>query len=331
MGVLSLLSGKQSVAGKVVVVTGAARGIGAGVAKRLASQGAKLALVGLEADELHKVAAECGREAGAWEADVTDWDQLATAFAAVIERYGRIDVLVANAGIASAGFIRSVDPAAFEKVVEVDLLGVWRTVRTALPHLIDAKGYCLIVSSMAAVAHLPGMGSYAAAKAGVEAFGNVLRAEVAHLGVDVGVAHPTWIATDMVNSANEHPVFGQFRSAALGPLSKTYPLSFAVDELVDGIARRSRTVHIPSSLLVLKLFRALLPPIVELGARRIMPRADTAALADIAERGAAASSAPVGPGGAAAGVTRNNGKKSLRGKENGTAGKKENNTASKPA
>jgi len=285
--------------GKVVLITGAARGIGAGVARRLAGQGAKLALVGLEGDELRSVAAECGPDASAWEADVTDWAALQAAVDGVVARYGRIDVVMANAGIAAAGFIRSIDPAAFEKVIEVDLLGVWRTVRVCLPALIASRGYCLVVSSMAAVVHIPGNAPYNAAKAGVEAFANTLRAEVRHLGVDVGVAHPTWIATDMVNSADEHPVFGPLRKSMPTALGRTYPLSFAVDAFVKGIVRRSRTIHIPSSLLLVKLLRALLPPVVERGARGIVPNADKAALADVEQRGAAAS-APVGPGGAAA-------------------------------
>lgn len=289
----------KNVRGKVVVITGAARGIGAGLARDLSTKGAKVALVGLEVEELEKVAAECGPDAGAWEADVTSWADLEKATAAIAERYGRIDVVVANAGIAATGFTRSIDPAAFERVINVDLLGVWKTVRVTLPHLVESRGYAMLVSSAAAILHVPGNAAYSAAKAGVEAFANSLRAEVKHLGVDVGVVHPTWIATDMVNTADEHPVFGKLRGATGGLISKTYPLSVAVDLMSAGVARRSRVVHVPGWIGVVKLFRALVPRVVELYSRKFMPAADKAAIEDIEKRGAIESSL-VGPGAKAA-------------------------------
>ncbi|RZS37897.1 short-subunit dehydrogenase [Herbihabitans rhizosphaerae] len=290
---------KRSVKGKVVLVTGAARGIGAGVARDLAKKGAKVALVGLERDEMEKVAAEIGADAGVWEADVTSWDDLERAVDGVVQRYGRIDAVVANAGVAATGFTRSIDPKAFERVIEVDLLGVWRTVRVTLPHLIESNGYALLISSLAAIVHIPGNSAYSAAKAGVEAFANSLRAEVKHLGVDVGVAHPTWIATDMVNSADEHPVFGPLRKAAPGLASKKYPLSVAVDLIVAGIQKRSRAVHVPGWVGALKLVRSFIPRVVELNARKLVPPADKAVLEDIAKRGSEESSL-VGPGARAA-------------------------------
>ncbi|TVT61772.1 SDR family NAD(P)-dependent oxidoreductase [Amycolatopsis rhizosphaerae] len=288
-----------NVEGKVVLITGAARGIGAGLAERLAAKGAKVALVGLEAEEQRKVAERIGPSAHSWEADVTDWTALERATAGVVERFGGIDIVIANAGIATTGFVRSVDPDAFEKVIEVDLLGVWRTFRVTLPHVIRSKGYLLAISSLAAIAHAPAMANYAAAKAGVEAFCNSLRAEVAHLGVKVGVAHPTWIRTDLVESADAHPVFGKLRSGMPGLLGRTYPLGVAIDLLEAGVLRRARTIHVPRWVGALKLVRALLPPIIELGARLRVPAADRAALEDIEARGAKASSVN-GHGGRAA-------------------------------
>jgi NAD(P)-dependent dehydrogenase (short-subunit alcohol dehydrogenase family) len=294
----------RSVKGKVVLITGAARGIGAGVAKDLAERGAKVALLGLEPEELARVAAACGPDATAWPADVTSWTDLERAVAGVVERYGGIDVVIANAGIAATGFTRSIDPKAFERVIEVDLLGVWRTVRVTLPHLIERRGYAMLVSSLAAIVHIPGNAAYSAAKAGVEAFANSLRAEVRHLGVAVGVVHPTWIATDMVDSASAHPVFGPLRTASPGLAGKTYPASLAVKLISAGVARRSRAVHVPGWVGAVKLIRALMPRIVERQARKIVPAADKAILADIAERGAAESSM-VGPGARAAADSAN--------------------------
>jgi NAD(P)-dependent dehydrogenase (short-subunit alcohol dehydrogenase family) len=290
---------RNDVNGEVVLITGAARGIGAGLAERLAARGAKVALLGLEAEEQQKVADKLGDNAHAWEADVTDWTALENATAGIVERFGGIDIVIANAGIATAGFVRSVEPAAFEKVIEVDLLGVWRTFRVTLPHVIERNGYLLAISSLAAIAHAPGMANYAAAKAGVEAFCNSLRAEVAHLGVKVGVAHPTWIRTDLVGSADAHPVFGKLRAGTPGLLGKTYPLAVALDCLEKGILKRARTIHVPRWVGGLKVIRAFLPPIIELGSRGRIAAADKAALDDIKERGAY-ESAVTGHGGRAA-------------------------------
>jgi hypothetical protein len=106
-----------------------------------------------------------------------------------------------------------------------------------------------------------------------------------------------------VNAADEHPVFGPLRRTMPAPMARTYPLAVAVDAVQAGIRRRARVIHVPRSLVLVKAVRAALPRLVELGARRVVPNADRAALADVRERGTAAS-APVGPGGRAAMPTR---------------------------
>ncbi|MGZ3141752.1 SDR family oxidoreductase [Lentzea chajnantorensis] len=278
----------MDVTGKVVLITGAARGIGAEVARQLAARGARLALVGLEKAQLEEVARETGGRA--WEVDVTDWNALERTFREVAGHFGGIDVVVANAGIAATGFVRSMDPKAFERVIEVNLLGVWRTVRTALPHLIESRGYCMVVSSLAAIVHIPGNAAYSAAKAGCEAFADSLRAEVRHLGVDVGTAYFSWISTDMVNSADEHPVFGKLRQGMPGVASKKYPVRNVGRAVVKGIEKRSKAVHVPGWVGALKYFRAFTPVVV-----------DRQAVAEVAEadRQMAANdtSGLVGPGG----------------------------------
>lgn len=281
----------MDVTGKVVLITGAARGIGAEVARQLAARGARLALVGLEKAQLEEVARQTGGKA--WEADVTDWDVLERVMNEAAEHFGGIDVVVANAGIAATGFVRSMDPKAFERVIEVNLLGVWRTVRTALPHLIHSRGYCLVVSSLAAIVHIPGNAAYSAAKAGCEAFADSLRAEVRHLGVDVGTAYFSWISTDMVDSADEHPVFGKLRKGMPGVAGKKYPVRDVGRAVVRGIGKRAKAVHVPGWVGALKYFRAFTPMVVDRQAVEEVADADR-------QMAANDTSGLVGPGGQAA-------------------------------
>jgi NAD(P)-dependent dehydrogenase (short-subunit alcohol dehydrogenase family) len=285
--------------GRTVFITGAARGIGAESARRLAARGAKLALVGLEPDELRRVAAQCGRNAAWFEADVTDWGALERAVEGTIERFGGIDVVMANAGIAPAGTVRATDPAAFERTIEINLIGVWRTVRTCLPHVIERRGYVLVIASLAAVSNPPGMAAYAASKAGAEAFANSLRAEVRHLGVDVGVGYFGFIATDLFAGGEEHPVYSGLRQAIGGPLARSYPVSAVGEAIVQGIERRRRWVAVPGWLRAIILLRGPLSVLQEVGRAKQVEELDRRFEAYVAERGAAEASAPVGRGGAA--------------------------------
>jgi NAD(P)-dependent dehydrogenase (short-subunit alcohol dehydrogenase family) len=290
-----------TVRGKTVFITGAARGLGAETARRVAARGANVALVGLEPQELERVAAQCGRNAAWFECDVTDTEALGGAIEGAVERFGGIDVCMANAGIAPIGPVRSTDPDAFERTIEINLLGVWRTVRACLPHVIERRGYVLVIASLAAAMHAPGMAAYAASKAGAEAFADSLRAEVKHLGVDVGVGYFSFIDTDMVRGADSHPAVGALRAEmSRGPLSKTYPLSDAGEAIADGIENRSRWVVVPRWARALLVLRTALVPLVERGSRDYAEEGDRLFEADVEERGAKAASAPVGPGGEAA-------------------------------
>jgi NAD(P)-dependent dehydrogenase (short-subunit alcohol dehydrogenase family) len=286
--------------GKTVFITGAARGIGAETARRAAAAGANVALVGLEPEELQRVAAQCGSGAAAFECDVTDWQALERAVEGTVERFGGIDVVMANAGIAPAGMVRSVDPAAFERTVEINLLGVWRTVRTSLPQVVERKGYVLVTASLAAAIHGPGMAAYSAAKAGAEAFADCLRTEVKHLGVDVGVAYFGFIDTDMVRATDAHPALGALRANAGGPIAKTYPVSQVGKAVVEGMEKRSRWVVVPRWSRALLVLRTALAPLFDRAASEAAVEADGLFQQDVDNRGVEAASAPMGPGGDAA-------------------------------
>jgi NAD(P)-dependent dehydrogenase (short-subunit alcohol dehydrogenase family) len=288
-----------SLEGKTVLITGAARGIGAESARRLAARGARVALAGLEPEELERVAAQCGPEAAWFECDVTDSAALERVVEATVERFGGIDCVMANAGIAPAGTVRSTDPAAFDEAVEVNLLGVWRTVRAALPQVIERRGYVLVIASLAAVAHVPGMAAYSASKAGAEAFANSLRAEVRHLGVDVGVGYFGFIATDLFTAGERHPVYSGVRKAVGGPVAKSYPVSAVGEAVARGIEQRRRWVLVPGWLSAILLLRGPISVLQDLGRGRQIEDLDRRFEEYVAEHGAAEASAPFGRGGAA--------------------------------
>src|SRR6185436_1667443 len=113
--------------GKRVLITGAARGIGAALAERLASHGARIALIGLEPETMAAVAARCGEGTFVSECDVSDNDQVVKAVDAAAEALGGLDIVVANAGIGAGGPLRSQDLRSWERVIEINLLGVFYT------------------------------------------------------------------------------------------------------------------------------------------------------------------------------------------------------------
>ncbi|AOW95262.1 short-chain dehydrogenase [Rhodococcus sp. WMMA185] len=232
---------------KVALVTGAARGIGAETARALARRGVKLVLIDLDAEPLNALAAELGDDiALATAADVCDLAAMEKAVEAGIAKFGGIDLVLANAGIASYGSVMQVDPSTFKRVIDVNILGVFHTVRAALPSVIERKGYILIVSSLAAFTPAPGLAAYNASKAGIEHFANALRIEVAHKGVTVGSAHMSWIDTPLVQDTKDDlTAFNEFLSVLPGPLGKTTTVQTCVDAFVDGLAQRKRRVYVP--------------------------------------------------------------------------------------
>jgi NAD(P)-dependent dehydrogenase (short-subunit alcohol dehydrogenase family) len=280
------------IGGRTVVVTGAARGIGERLALSLAERGARVALVGLEPDRLADVAERCGPNAAWWEANVTDSDRLAVVAKEVAERFSRVDAVVANAGIAVGGPLLLADPASFDRVIEVNLLGSVRTARAFLPHLVTSRGYYLQIASAAAFVPLPMMAAYCASKSGVEAFAHALRTEVAHHGVDVGVAYLTWTDTDMVRGGDE--VSGGQRKKLPGPLGATAPLGPAVERLVEGMERRAPHVYAQRQLRGLPFVRGLLPGLIYRAGRKDAAEGER----HIREAGAEAT-LPVGAGGRA--------------------------------
>jgi len=254
---------------RTVLITGAARGIGAETARRLAARGARLALVGLEPERLEALSAELSGSAAWWEADVSDAAAVQRAVDAVVERFGGLDVVMANAGIAPPQTtVAAVDPAAFERVIDVNLLGVWRTVRATLPHVRARRGYLLLIASMAAAVHPPLMASYNIAKAGVEALADSLRPELAADGVDVGCAYFGFIDTDMVRDAFEEAPTRRLRQRAPAAFTRPLPAAAAARGLERGIERRARRIVVPRSAIPVLFGGRLFQAVADAGARR---------------------------------------------------------------
>ncbi|MFB9801540.1 SDR family oxidoreductase, partial [Streptomonospora salina] len=248
--------------GKTAVVTGAARGIGRLLALRLAAEGAHPVLVGLEGDELAATARDCATHADVYEADVTDAPALAD-IAARIERHrGRIDIVVANAGIATGGPFDHTPAHAFDRVIEVNLLGSIATARAFLPALQRTGGYLLQVASLAALTPAPLMGAYCASKSGVEAFAHCLAPEQAPHGVGVGVAYLSWTDTDMVRGADSDTALATLRRRLPWPMNRTYAPEPAVERLLAGITRRRRHIYGQPWLRTVQSLRGALPALI---------------------------------------------------------------------
>lgn len=286
---------RSSMQGQVVVVTGAARGVGELLARKLAARGARLALVGLEPDELERVTASLGGDAACWTADVTDRAAMAQVAGEVIAHFRRIDVVVANAGVAAGGPFLDSDPDAFDRVIHVNLLGSIATARAFLPALLESRGYLLQIASLAAITPAPMMAAYCASKSGVEAFAHSLRAEVGHQGVAVGVGYLSWTDTDMVRGADEDDVLRELRARLPWPANRTYPLEPAVDRIAAGIARRSPHIYAQWWLRGMQSVRGALPSVLggALGRREMRRAAPALARSAGVRRGL------VGRGGAA--------------------------------
>lgn len=249
---------RTTFSGQVALITGAARGIGAGVARAYVQRGGQVALVGLEPDRLAALVDELGDRAAFWEADVRDGAALKQAIDAAAVHFGHLDHVLANAGIASYGTVRQIDDAAFERVLDINVNGVFRTLKHATPHLEASKGYALTIASLASFAPMAGLGSYTASKAGAETLTLAYKQEVRHLGIDVGVCHPGWIDTDIVRGAEaDLPTFKAIREKLPFPANSTTSVEDCVEQILRGFARRSARVYVPRGVGIANWAKAL--------------------------------------------------------------------------
>ncbi len=251
--------------GKVALVTGAARGIGFETARQMHLRGASVAVLDLSAEEAREAAERIGPRAIGLAGDVTDQGAMMASVAEIVDRFGGLDVAVANAGIAQKGFgsARTLSGEEWERVFEVDMLGVWRTARAALPQILERQGQIVVVSSVYAFVNGMGNSPYAAAKAGVESLGRSLRVELMPHGASASVAYFGWVDTKLVQDA-----FAQEDSHRIRDLSPEWLLKRITPEeagagLVRGIEERAPRVFVPKWWRYASALRGLINPLLD--------------------------------------------------------------------
>ena len=280
--------------GKVALVTGAAKGIGYETARQIHMRGASVAVVDLDSGEAREAAERIGDRAIGIGADVTDHAAIMQAVAETVERFGGLDVVVANAGIAQTKMatVRGIGSEEWERVFEVDMLGVWRTVRAALPQIVERRGHVVVTSSVYAFVNGVLNSPYAVAKSGVESLGRSLRAELMPLGASASVAYFGWVDTKLVQDAFENngdrmqQNLPDFLRKRIGP-------DEAGAAVVRGIEGRAPRIFAPKWWRYVSALRGILNPLLDRRFER--DAAMTATIRDVEaeadEQGAAAVSA----------------------------------------
>ncbi|TMQ74039.1 MAG: SDR family NAD(P)-dependent oxidoreductase [Candidatus Eisenbacteria bacterium] len=230
----------SKLAGTAALVTGASSGIGAATARRLAEEGASVALVARRRDRLEALAAEIDQVGGnalVVEADVTDRSQAEAAVQQTIERFGRLDILVNNAGLMLLGPVVGADAEEWDRMIAINVQGLLYTTRAALPHLLKAAeanprrvADIVNVSSIAGRIAWNGYGVYNLTKFGVNGFTESLRQEVTQRHVRVGVLEPGGVETEL-GSHNKPEV----RKEMIDPFYEQTEV-LVPEDIADGVA-----------------------------------------------------------------------------------------------
>jgi NAD(P)-dependent dehydrogenase (short-subunit alcohol dehydrogenase family) len=254
-----------NVAGKVAIVTGGARGIGLGTASALAKRGATLVIVDLDQGAAESAAAQLPGPSLGMAADVTDRGAMQRVVAEVVAQRGSVDLVVANAGVASrAATVRAMNGEAFDRVLTVDLMGVYNTVITALPEIAARSGHIVVTSSVYAFINGVGNAPYAMAKAGVEQLGRALRVELVPHGAGASVAYFGFIDTEMVRlGIDEDPLADRFKETLPKVLRKRLTPAQAGEAVARGIEKRAARIIAPRRWAAFSVLRGILNPLLD--------------------------------------------------------------------
>ena len=251
--------------GKVALVTGAARGIGYETARQLHARGASVAVLDIDATQAQEAAERIGARTIGIGADVADHGAMMSAVAETVEKFGGLDIAMANAGIAQSRLAttRGISSEEWERVFEVDLLGVWRTARAAMPQIVERRGQLVLVSSVYAFMNGMANSPYAVAKAGVESLGRALRVELAPHGASATVAYFGWVDTKLVQDAFDQPDAGRLNEFTPDWLLKRITPAEAAAGLVRGIEERAPRVFVPKWWRYVSALRGIINPLLD--------------------------------------------------------------------
>lgn len=255
------MKNRTELAGKVALVTGGARGIGAATVAELVSAGASVAVV----DRDFPPDAVSSERILLLTGDVTDPDAMADCVAATVSTWGRLDIVIANAGITPPpATIRSIDRAVFDSVMAVNFGGVLNIVRAAADEIVASGGHILLVSSCAAFT--PGMGgsAYMVSKAAVEQLGRALRIELAAVGASAGLVYFGVVDTDLARHTLDNDPMGRRIGGFLPwPLNRRLPSQRAAELLVRAVHTRRARLVAPAVWTPYFWFRGVLNPVLE--------------------------------------------------------------------
>lgn len=253
---------------KVVLITGASSGIGAGVARRLAKEGAKVVLAARRKELLEGLSGEIIAQGGKsfpLPVDVTDHAAVQKMIDGTLAKYGRLDVLVNNAGLGFSADVKDIEPDKLRLQVAVNLVGLIECAQAALkPMLAQGSGHIINISSLAGLVGAPGSSVYSATKFGVIGFSDALRREVYKQGIRVTTFCPGFVATDF--SLRLKKILKRAPDAPHLPGVKSVDY---VAGVISGIIRRPRKlVLVPFAFSTLVRFGRAFPGIVDWGAER---------------------------------------------------------------
>jgi NAD(P)-dependent dehydrogenase (short-subunit alcohol dehydrogenase family) len=250
-----------SIAGKVALVTGGARGLGAATARSLTAAGARVYVVDLR----HPAAGEFDERVTSLVGDVTDLDDMARTVETVVSEAGRLDIVIANAGVVARGAtVRAAAQPTVDRLFDINVGGALNTVNAALPSLIETQGRIVLISSVFAFVNGAGTIPYAMSKAAVEQLGRGLRVELAAHGISVTTAYFAMINTDMIRqSVDEDPAAQALLNTQPRFLRKRIDAEEAADAIVDGLRRRNPRVFRPRRWSVVSRLRGIVGPALD--------------------------------------------------------------------